>query len=567
VTDIFVFDRFSKSIHCLSVASPFPFNQGNLPSVYPSISADGQWVAFTSFATNLVPNDTNGNTDIFVVTRGGGLIERVSVGRQGDQEIQADGDSSHPSISGDGRFVAFESNATNLAPEGDTNGERDIFVFDRQTRTIQRVSVDSAGNQADRESYHPSISFDGRIVAFESFATNLVPDDTNAARDIFVHEKLHEKSYVHSVTLTSGQVAEGLDFGNFQPGEIHGRKWNDLDADGRRDDEEAPLPNWQIYLDLNTSGQYDAGEPLTMTDEQGNYAFRHLPAGAYTVAEVLPAGWRQTFPADSAPHVVDLERSEVATEIDFGNFYYFSRIEGLKYHDLDQDGTRDPGEPGLEGWNIYVDLNDNGLHEAVEAFGTTDGDGGFALARDIPQGTFETVVGTQFADRITGSSAADRIWGRGGDDWIYGGLGDDFLYGEAGNDYLFGEGGNNSLLGGEGNDQLTAGSGRNVLIGGLGADTLKGARGDDLLIGGTTDYDANDTALRAILAEWASRRSFAVRIDNLRNGGGSNGGFVLRKRETVHDDDARDALFGGPGSDWFLDFDSDFVADRGPRDR
>jgi Tol biopolymer transport system component len=96
VTDIFVFDRFSKSIHCLSVASPFPFNQENLPSVYPSISADGQWVAFTSFATNLVPNDTNGNTDIFVVTRGGGLIERVSVGRQGDQEIQADGDSSHP---------------------------------------------------------------------------------------------------------------------------------------------------------------------------------------------------------------------------------------------------------------------------------------------------------------------------------------------------------------------------------------------------------------------------------------------------------------------------------------
>jgi len=183
------------------------------------------------------------------------------------------------------------------------------------------------------------------------------------------------------------------------------------------------------------------------------------------------------------------------------------------------------------------------------------------------KGTFETVVGTQFADRITGSRAADRIWGRGGDDRIYGGGGDDFLYGEAGNDYLFGEGGNNVLLGGEGSDQLTAGPGRNVLIGGLGSDNLKGAQGDDLLIGGTTDYDANDTALRAILAEWGSRRSFAARIDNLLRGGGSNGGYVLRKHETVRDDNLRDALFGGSGNDWFLDFDSDFVADRGSRDR
>src|SRR5205814_1700648 len=136
-------------------------------------------------ATNLVPGDTNGQSDVFVHDRQTRLTERVSVDSAGNQ---ADGESASPALSADGRYVAFSSSATNLVP-GDTNGQSDVFVHDRQTRITERVSVDSAGNQADGESASPALSADGRYVAFSSSATNLVPGDTNGQSDVFVHDR------------------------------------------------------------------------------------------------------------------------------------------------------------------------------------------------------------------------------------------------------------------------------------------------------------------------------------------------------------------------------------------
>src|SRR5207249_8340068 len=113
-----------------------------------------------------------------------GTTERVSVDSTGTEGNSA---STQPSISADGRFVAFASDATNLVP-GDTNGAIDVFVHDRLTGTTERVSVDSAGTQGNNSSAEPSISADGRFVAFDSSATNLVPGDTNGAEDVFVHD-------------------------------------------------------------------------------------------------------------------------------------------------------------------------------------------------------------------------------------------------------------------------------------------------------------------------------------------------------------------------------------------
>ena len=145
-------------------------------SAVASISADGRYVAFISDASNLVPGDTNGVTDIFVYDRQTGTIERVSVAADG---TQGNGGSCQPSISADGRYVAFSSYASNLVP-GDTNGISDVFVYDRQTDTIERVSVAADGTQGNSYSWQPaSISADGRYVAFSSFASNLVPGDTN----------------------------------------------------------------------------------------------------------------------------------------------------------------------------------------------------------------------------------------------------------------------------------------------------------------------------------------------------------------------------------------------------
>ncbi len=183
VADVFVHDLATGSTSRASVSSGG--DQGDAASFSPSLSGDGRFVAFASDATNLVAGDTNGTRDVFVRDRLLGTTERVSVASDG---TQANGFSAPPSLSDDGRFVAFGSFAGTLVPS-DTNGTLDVFVHDRETRVTTRVSVDGAGNQADGLSSGASMSADGRFVAFFSEATNLVPDDTNATRDVFVHDR------------------------------------------------------------------------------------------------------------------------------------------------------------------------------------------------------------------------------------------------------------------------------------------------------------------------------------------------------------------------------------------
>jgi Tol biopolymer transport system component len=181
--DIFVHDRQTGTTERVSVDSSG--TQGNNVSFDPSISADGRFVAFTSFASNLVSGDTNGTSDVFVHDRQTGTTERVSVDSSG---TQGNGSCLVPSISADGRFVTFSSFASNLV-SGDTNGTSDIFVHDRQTGTTERVSVDSSGTEGNGPCYNPSISADDRFVAFSSDASNLVSGDTNGTADVFVHDR------------------------------------------------------------------------------------------------------------------------------------------------------------------------------------------------------------------------------------------------------------------------------------------------------------------------------------------------------------------------------------------
>ncbi len=155
-----------------------------------SLSANGQVVAFDSSA-QVLPGDDNGVTDVFAHDLKTGDTQRVSVASSGEEANQA---SRNPSVSGNGRFVAFQSNADNLVA-GDTNSTTDVFVYDRLTGTIERASVASDGTQADRASRLPQrstrvLSNDGRFIAFESFASNLVPGDANEAADIFLHDRL-----------------------------------------------------------------------------------------------------------------------------------------------------------------------------------------------------------------------------------------------------------------------------------------------------------------------------------------------------------------------------------------
>jgi Tol biopolymer transport system component len=184
VDDVFVHDRQTATTSRVSVG--FNGDQANADNFSPSISADGRFVAFSSGASNLVSGDANGTFDVFVRDRQAGTTTAVSVRSNGDQ---ANNVSYTPSISADGRYVAFVSLAANLV-RGDTNGKSDVFVHDRQTATTSRVSLRSNGDQANnRRSDEPSISADGRYVAFVSLAANLVPGDTNGKADVFVHDR------------------------------------------------------------------------------------------------------------------------------------------------------------------------------------------------------------------------------------------------------------------------------------------------------------------------------------------------------------------------------------------
>jgi len=160
---------------------------GSPYSYYPSISSDGSTVAFVSSATNLVGDDTNDVSDIFVFDVGTETFERVSVSSAGGEGDGGVDSSYSPAISEDGRYVAFGSYASNLVAD-DTNDTEDAFVYDRTTDTIERVSVSSEGDEGDDESYNPVLSADGRYVAFASYATTLIAEGTESG-GVFLHDR------------------------------------------------------------------------------------------------------------------------------------------------------------------------------------------------------------------------------------------------------------------------------------------------------------------------------------------------------------------------------------------
>ena len=218
VADIFVRDRALGTTERVSVDSAEVEGNGVSGEARGvSISADGNLVAFTSLATNLVAGDTNGMNDVFVRDRALGTTERVSVS---SLEVEATSIANGPAISADGLFVAFNSGASNLVP-GDTNGDLDVFVRDRIAGTTERVSVDSLEMEATSAffgSLLPAINADGSIVAFESWATNLVVGDTNGDVDVFVRdrtlgttERVSVDSAELEVTGTSARAAVNAD--------------------------------------------------------------------------------------------------------------------------------------------------------------------------------------------------------------------------------------------------------------------------------------------------------------------------------------------------------------------
>jgi Ca2+-binding RTX toxin-like protein len=429
-------------------------NQGNSSSYNPSISADGRFVAFYSEASNIVPGDTNNSYDIFVrdtLTNTTTLVSLDSAGNQGNS------DSYSASISADGRFVAFSSEASNIVP-GDTNNYADIFVRDRLTNTTTRVSVDSAGNQGNRDSYSPSISADGRFVAFYSEASKLVPGDTDENGDIFVRDRLTNTTTPVSVNSAGNQTfsesnfpsisADGrfVAFESFASDIVPGDINYDTETAVRDVFVRDTLTNTTTRVSVNSAGNQGSSD----SDSASISADGRFVAFTSGASNIVPGDTNNSYdlfvrdtltntttlvPLDSAGNQGNSSSSSPSISAD-GRFVAFdSKSSNLV-----------PGDTNNTGDIFVVDTSS----------------------------TPNVINGTPGNDNQTGTSGSDIINGSEGDDVLTGLRANDFLNGGDGNDILSGGKGSDTLNGGLGNDNLVGGAGNDVFVlgAGLGVDTI-----------------------------------------------------------------------------------------------
>lgn len=162
-----------------------------------SISHNGRYISFVSGAPNLVVPDTNLQPDLFLKDMRTGVLRRVSVSSEG---VESNGRVGQAVMSQDGRFILFDSDASNLVAD-DTNGVKDVFLRDLKRDTTDRISIGWDGSEADGETFAGSISYDGRFIAFAGHATNIVDDDTNQQSDVFLFDR--QKGTTERVSLRS----------------------------------------------------------------------------------------------------------------------------------------------------------------------------------------------------------------------------------------------------------------------------------------------------------------------------------------------------------------------------
>jgi Ca2+-binding RTX toxin-like protein len=471
--DVFVRDRLTNTTTLVSVQEAG--NGGDVnPYAGPSISGDGRFVEFSSYAFNLVPGDINYNnsSNVFVRDLSTNTTTRISVDSAGNPGNRF---SNGVSISANGRFVLFNSAATNFVP-GNANNSSDVFIWDvfvrdLSTNTTTRISVDSAGNPGNKSSYGRSISADGKLVVFDSDATNLVPGDTNNSSDVFVRDLLTNTTTRISVD-SAGNQGNSYSVGG------------SISADGRF-----------VAFSSNASNLVPGD-----TNNSSDVFVRDLSTNTTTLVSVSSSGDRANTGSGTPSISADgrfVAFTSVATNLAPGDTKNQSQIfvrdrltnttTLLSVDSVGNPGNTPVGPSGNEGdtGSGTPSISADGRFVVFNSDASNLVPGDTNNSRDIfvadlantPGGTNNppnTINGTPGNDNLTGTPSSDNISGFEGDDTIAGLRGNDILNGGDGSDMLFGGKGFDTLNGGLGNDLLIGGVGKDVfaLGAGLGIDTI-----------------------------------------------------------------------------------------------
>ncbi|MCU7728519.1 hypothetical protein ODJ79_32815 [Actinoplanes sp. KI2] len=354
-----------------------------------SVSADGRYVAFRSASKRLVPGDTKRSFDIFVRDRQAGTVERVSVDSAGHQ---GSGDSDAPSISADGRFVAFNSKSANLVP-GDTNGWSDVFVHDRQTGTTERVSQGTGGEEANWDSFNPSLSADGRFVVFESAATNLVAGDTNDVPDAFVVDRQTGRTERVSVDSYGRQATDIV-------------TQSSISADGRYVAFVSAAPNLDLRPDTNHAADVFVHDRSTAETERVSLTAAGTQAsGPSLVARISGDGRHVAFEADGnlVPDDTNNQADIYVRDLNTGALTWASREEFRR--PTETPGRTPTVRPAISADGRFVAFT-SGQHGLVP----NDGNGRWdVFVRDVQTGGIELASSADDGTQATGESRDPSI--------------------------------------------------------------------------------------------------------------------------------------------------------------
>ncbi|MDQ3991052.1 MAG: hypothetical protein M3245_01910 [Actinomycetota bacterium] len=359
--------------------------EGDAFSGAPAISGDGRYVAFASSASNLVSGDANGVDDVFVHDRVTGRTERVSVSSTGEE---ANGVSADPVIDADGRHVAFTSGASNLVP-GDTNGDYDVFVRDLAAGVTELVSVASTGHQATGSSNDAAISADGRHVAFSSGASNLVPGDTNGWGDAFVRDR-QAGTTVRASLATGGVEA---DLGGGDPS---------ISPDGRHVAFGSIATNLD-GLDATVGGEIYLRDLDKDTTVRVSVAHDGSPANDQSVGASVSAGGRFVAFRSSASNLVPGDRNSIPD--------FFVRDTAVGRTERVSVSSAGAASGGIWYGSPVASITPDGRHVAFATIapGLVDGDDNLnldAFVHDRRTGSTEVVTVTEAGDHGFGTAAS-----------------------------------------------------------------------------------------------------------------------------------------------------------------